>query len=119
MATQLGGTTANNVLTSLQFAPTGTATSIADIATLANAIYDDRQNVYPNPTIPGGTVIVQPSTPIVYPGAFGPNGLLYVPNRGVLKVLPGDYVMVDTTSGWPILVSRTAIGIGSSLWHSA
>ncbi len=114
MATQLGGTTANNVLTSLQF--TG-AMDPADIAAIANAVWDDRQNVYPNNPTATLNTIAAAAKP--YPGAFQQNGYLFVPNRGVLRCQPGDYVMVDTTSGWPILVSRTAIGIGSSLWHSA
>jgi hypothetical protein len=44
----------------------------------------------------------------VYPGAFAANGLLYIPNRGVLKCFPGDYVAVGSTSGWPILLSANA-----------
>jgi hypothetical protein len=45
-------------------------------------------------------------------GAFSSNGLLYVPNRGILKVLPGDYVGVDD-QGWPILVSAYSIANGA------
>lgn len=57
---------------------------------------------------------------IVPAGAFGNNafsfnGLLYVPNRGVLKVLPGDVVATDNT-GWPILVSKAAIGYAGTEW---
>lgn len=48
-------------------------------------------------------------------GAFSFNGLLYVPNRGVLKVLPGDVVAVDN-AGWPILVSKASIGYAGTLW---
>jgi hypothetical protein len=56
--------------------------------------------------------------PTTYPGAFARMGLLYVPNRGVLKVLPGDYVGVDA-SGWPILVSAEAIAYTGTSWsHS-
>jgi hypothetical protein len=113
MATGTGGTNANNSLTSLQF--TG-AMATADIATIAEAIYDDRQNVYPNnPTSALNTIV---AAAIPYPGAFAQTGLLYIPNRGILKCQPGDYVMVDTVSGWPILVSRTAIGIGGTVWTS-
>jgi len=38
-----------------------------------------------------------------------------IPNRGVLKVLPGDVVAVDQ-SGWPILVSKQAIASPGSPW---
>lgn len=55
----------------------------------------------------------------VFPGGFefqGERGLLYVPRRGVLKVLPGDYVAYDP-NGWPILVSGWSIsGSGATGW---
>ena len=91
MATSKLGTTANNSLTSLVMSG---AMAAADIATIANAILNDQINGLP-----------------IYPGAFAQNGLLYVPNRGVLKVLPGDYVGVDN-EGWPILVSANSIANG-------
>lgn len=40
---------------------------------------------------------------------------LYVPNRGVLKVLPGDFVAVDNT-GWPILLSGASQGYAGTQW---
>jgi len=76
--------------------------TIADGATLRANIKNDQVNGSP-----------------AYPGAFefqGGSGLLYVPNRGVLKVLPGDYVAYDA-NGWPILVSKGAIA-GSGWTHS-
>ena len=58
-----------------------------------------------------------PSTQ-VYPGAFVRQGFLIVPQRGILKVLAGDYVGVDA-AGWPILVSAQSIGYASTSWtHS-
>lgn len=113
MATTTGGTTTSTALTSLVW---NAQNAPADIAAISNAIYDDRQNIYPNIPIGSLNTPVQTSATI-YPGAFNQSGLLYVPNRGVLKVLPGDYVMVDPASGWPILVSRTAILIGGSQWN--
>lgn len=92
MATVTLGTNATTTLTALAF---GAAKLPADFATIAAAIKDD-QNV---------------SHPIV-PGAFSQNGLLFVPNRGILKVLPGDYVGVDD-EGWPILVSAYSIANGN------
>jgi hypothetical protein len=70
----------------------------ADMATIENAIKDD-QNI--NLPAPGQ-------------GNWGysRNGMLYVPNRGVLKCLPGDCIMVDVTTGWPILVSARALAAG-------
>jgi hypothetical protein len=40
---------------------------------------------------------------------------LFIPQRGVLKVLPGDIVAVDNT-GWPILVSGASIGYSGTDW---
>lgn len=48
----------------------------------------------------------------VVPGAFRRDGLLWVPNRGYLVVLPGDFVGVDATTGWPILLSANAAANG-------
>lgn len=88
MATGTLGTTLTTSLTSKLF---GGALPAADIAAIANAIKDDQNNLHP-----------------IYPGAFAQTGLLYIPNRGVLRVLPGDYVGVDSV-GWPILVSKYSI----------
>ena len=97
MATQELGTNAATSLTkALKFLPGyGSGMSAADIATIALAIKNDQINGAP-----------------VFPQAFSANGLLYVPNRGVLTILPGDYVAVDPTTGWPILVSKKAIASG-------
>lgn len=50
------------------------------------------------------------------PGLSLADQRLVIPNRGVLKVLPGDIVALDNT-GWPILVSGAAIGYAGSQWH--
>ena len=101
MATTASGTTSTTALTyGLEFLPGyGSGMATADIATICAHIKDD-QNV---------------SHPLI-PNSFGSNGLLYVPNRGVLKMLPGDWVMVDPTTGWPILVSKYAVASGP--WHT-
>lgn len=88
MATSTLGTNATTSLTSLI---NSAAMSVADLATIALAIKDDLTNGNP-----------------IWPGAYAQNSLLYVPNRGVLKVLPGDFVGVDN-KGWPILVSKNSI----------
>lgn len=91
MATGTLGTNANNSLTSLIMSA---ADAAADVAAIAQAIKDDVNVAHP-----------------IWPGAFSLNGNLFIPNRGVLKILPGDYVGVDST-GWPILVSAHAIAAG-------
>lgn len=88
MATGTLGTTLTTSLTSKNFQG---ALSAADIAAIANAIKNDQINGLP-----------------IFPGAFAQTGILYIPNRGVLKMLPGDYVGVDS-QGWPILVSKNSI----------
>lgn len=88
------GTNANNSLTSLQFQPGyGSGQSAAAWASM-NIIKNDLVNGLP-----------------LIPFSFTDNGLLLVPNRGTLKVLPGDYVGVDS-QGWPILVSKNSIANG-------
>jgi hypothetical protein len=98
MATITLGTTANNSLTALAF---GGALATADIATIANSILNDQVNGRP-----------------IWPGAFSQIGLLYVPNRGILQMLPGDIVGVDAATGWPILVSKTAAASNPQWVHT-
>lgn len=92
MATVTLGTNATTTLTSLSFQRGGMLP--ADIATIQQGINNDQVNGLPD-----------------WPGAFASTGLLYIPNRGILQMLPGDYVGVDST-GWPILVSAYAIANG-------
>jgi hypothetical protein len=99
MATLTLGTNATTSLTALLFKRGIGSMVAADQATLNNAILDDLNVAHPRVR-----------------GAFDSQGLLTIPNRGILKVLPGDYVGVDD-QGWPILVS--AYSIANGLWtHS-
>ncbi len=93
MATKTLGTNATTSLTALPFARGGLAA--ADVATITNGILNDQVN----------------GTPI-FPGAFSSQGLLYIPNRGILQVLPGDYVAIDN-KGWPVLISAYSIANGA------
>lgn len=102
-----GGTTLTTSLTALRHPGSfirvdGTVTSIvevdADVATINQAIKDDQNFNQPSPG--GGST-----------WGYSRNGQLYVPNRGWLKVLAGDAVMVDS-NGWPILVSARSFGTG-------
>lgn len=96
MATLTLGTNATTSLSSLKFLPGyKSGMNAADEATLALLIKNDLINSHP---------IVQE--------AFSSNGKLYIPNRGVLTMLPGDYVGVDSATGWPILLSARAISAG-------
>lgn len=105
------GTSATNTLQAFN---TATNNLVSDIALVrANIKWDW---AYVN----GAYVRIQAGA--VYPGGFefatGPSGgLLHIPRRGVLKVLPGDYVAYDP-NGWPILVSGGSINSGSGWTHS-
>lgn len=89
MATKTLGSLTTSSLTGVQWPGSAGATSIADadIAAIANAILLD--NDYPQPL----------------PGAFSRMGLLYIPRRGILKMLDGDWAAYDA-SGFPFLVPR-------------
>lgn len=87
-------TLGSNATTSLQAISYNKAIAQADIATIAANIKDD----------------LDPAQ-LVVPGAFGNTGILFVPRRGWLKILDGDYVGYDST-GWPILLSSRAITSG-------
>lgn len=93
MATKTLGTSATTSLNpAIQFLPGyGSGMAAADIASMALAIKNDQINGNP-----------------IFPNAFSSNGILYVPNRGFLQMLPGDWVGVDS-AGWPILVSKNSI----------
>ncbi len=93
MALLTGGTSATSSLGALLWGP---AISVANVALFSTAVLDDINPAHSH-----------------WPGALIPTtGLLSIPNRGTLKILPGDYVMVDATTGWPILVSAYAIASG-------
>lgn len=92
MALATLGSNANNSLSALLMSG---AMAVADVAAFQQLVLDDQLATHP-----------------VAPGAFSQNGLLYVPNRGLLKVLPGDFVAVDAATGWPILISARAAAAG-------
>jgi hypothetical protein len=95
MATQTLGT--DSTTTSIPYALVASpVNAIADIATVQQHILDDVDRAHVSR---------------IWPGAWSKDGVLYVPNRGFLKVLVGDVVGVDTR-GWPILLSADTIANG-------
>lgn len=93
MSLLTGGTNANSSLSAQVFSR---QMATADIAAITNGIL--------------GT------NGVIKPGAFSQVGHIYLPGgRGIITALPGDYVMFDTTVGWPILVSAAAMATGP--WH--
>ena len=63
----------------------------ADLATMCAGIKNDQIN--------GGPI---------FPGAFSQEGLLHIPNRGVLRLVAGDVVAFNPATGWPIVLSAAA-----------
>lgn len=116
------GSTAQTTLTSLVWRPglagytaSGTATANpgdTDIATL-NALIGDW---HVNAGVAGQGL---QSTPAQDPSnaSFFRAGQLVIPGRGMLKLQPGDYVVVDPATGWPMLVSQQAAQ-GASFVHT-
>ncbi len=43
---------------------------------------------------------------------YARNGLIVIPNRGMLQLKNGDVVAFDTTTGWPIVLSGDAFANG-------
>ena len=121
MATRTMGTAGTTTLTALPFPNMPSAAVATDFAAIAALILDDAPYLWPVGN--AGTANAQNATQIAaahnrMPTAYARNGLLYVPNRGVLQVMPGDWVGVDGF-GWPILVSGRSIQTSTASWaHS-
>lgn len=112
MTTSTLGTNANNSIPSaMQYLPTN---PIADFATLRNAMFDDGAQW--GCGIAGNSGGAAARGRVAYPNdkcGWDPSGLLIIPNRGILRVLPGDWVGVDNR-GFPFLVPLDSITNG--LW---
>lgn len=91
MATYSVVTAAGTHLTAIQLPSAAIGTThfqAADIATINALITNDL-----NPTHPQ------------VPMSFARNGVLYVPNRGVLRCQPGDVVWVDPNGGCGVITA--------------
>ena len=44
--------------------------------------------------------------------AYVKQGVLIIPNRGRLQLVPGDFIAWDATTGWPIVISGDAAANG-------
>lgn len=94
MALLAVGTDTTSSLSGLTFIGGMSGMNNVDQAALCNGIKDDKNVAHPR-----------------WPGAFSSNGILYVPNRGELMILPGDVVAIDD-QGWPILISAYSVANG-------
>lgn len=88
MTTRTLGTAATTTLTALTYSR---VMNVADTATIAAGIKNDLINTGP-----------------IFPGAFSARGLLFIPNRGMLQLIPGDVVAFNPATGWPIVLSAAA-----------
>ena len=119
MATRTLGTNATTTLTAVQWSQDPASMAQADLATVQQLILDmaGAEIGQTGQLIASVTKATMP----IAPGAFTRDGMLFVPNRGFLRLHPGDFVGVDAT-GWPILVANTAIaglsGTASSWTHT-
>ncbi len=111
MAVKTIGTNGTTTLNAIQVpsAYAALAISAADIATMRNNIFDDIIGVDGNRnTPPGAQAIAQR----IWPGAIDDalaSGVLWIPNRGFLRLFPGDWIAVDPLTGWPILLSANTV----------
>ena len=96
MSTKTLGTNSTTTLTAIPWVNSFAISSPADFATIDQLIKDDLNVAHPIIGVPNGLESA---------------GVLYVPNRGVLRILPGDYIGVDSR-GWPILLSADTIASG-------
>jgi hypothetical protein len=103
------GTTAQTSLTSLVYSH---GSSDEDIRAINALIQIDQP--------PAGAANLGPAvaTSGIAIQRFSKAGLLYVPRRGVLQIMQGDYVAVDSVSGFPILVSALAASTSPAWVHT-
>jgi|SRR6185437_512685 len=108
MATKTLGSIGTTTLTAVQWPSPelGVPVSEADLATIAQSILDDRQGVDPlSGTYPAGAGGMKLADRI-WPGALSRNMVLDVPNRGQLRILPGDWIAVDLNGGVILIPER-------------
>jgi hypothetical protein len=85
--------------TTVQAKPSASSVTLSQAATGSTAIRVAFIRPYDNPLV----------------GLDPASAQLVIPNRGILKVLPGDVAAIDNT-GWPILISGASIGYAGSQW---
>ena len=95
MALKTAGSLTTSNLKGAQFSHDPGALSNADFASIVETIYYDT----------GAPAVAFPK---VFPEALSRAGLLYIPDRGVLKVKETDWVLY-TPDGWPILLSQRSL----------
>lgn len=105
MALKTFGSNATTSLRAIQFHPSINVLSDADLAAY-NALIK-----------PAGGTAYSPDSPTPQSGYLtgkyiGRDGQFWIPGRGFIKVLPGDWCVVDSTTGWPFVLSAGAVASG-------
>lgn len=117
MSTRTLGTNLTTTLTAIPYPNLATGTP-ADFAAVNALILDDLPNLWPVGnvgTATGQNAVQLAAKHTLVSTAFGNQGTLYIPNRGWLKMFPGDWVAVDAF-GWPILISGNSIQSTGTSW---
>jgi hypothetical protein len=91
------GTNANNSLSAVQFGPNGVL-SDSDLAAFNALVQPDYGGTNPNNGKLGTYVSRE--------------GQFFIPNRGWVMVFSGDWLCVDSTTGFPFILSKNAVASG-------
>lgn len=108
-------TLGTNATTSLSAFVVGFNDTIAaDVASLITGIKGDPPG-WRGPEAEAATTGLVTGQGTVRPNinqAYVQQGMLIIPNRGMIQCRPGDFVCFDSTTGWPILISGDAAANG-------
>src|SRR5271170_7374553 len=91
---------------------THAATSLTGIERPSKTVLTTHYSAAAIATVNASIINDQNTTQHLYQ-SFTPNGVLVIPNRGVLRVLAGDVVAVDI-NGWPIVISAQSFNAGNA-----
>lgn len=117
MALHTTGTSATTSLTCLKVGVLGSTAGLvnaANVALINAGVFNDQVSSASTPGVKASTIwpgaLLGAASPGSVPGGGG--CLLHIPNRGVLQCFEGDIVAIDSTTGWPILISNYAFQNG-------
>ena len=97
MTLKTAGTNANSSLSAFQV--TVNDVIPADVATLNTQIRLDPNTLN---AVNVGSIRMRVNQP------YSRRGVLYIPGRGILQIRSNDWIIWDTTTGWPLLLSNDA-----------
>lgn len=114
MALRTAGTAAGNTLSA--FVVGFNDLIPADVANMNTHIFADPPGfqAHHNVAATGLETVVGTNRPLLNQ-PYVQQGILHVPRRGLLRLMPGDVVAFDGTVGWPIVLSGDAFA--SAAWQ--